>query len=249
MKKPNISIGELLALWDQFGPERQQNNRLAQAGQAIQLAQGAQQLSEQPGNTAARRAAEGAQLEAMNFQTSAGRSMLPGQIASQAAQLAATQAGTEAQNFQTGEGRAMAPTIRATAENELIKGRNEVAQQPIRFKREGDVQDAQIGAANAGAEQNRMQALSQLLASLGTILPTLPGKPGGQPGAQNMTPEIQGEIMAQLMSVPAIAEAFKKAGLVKDQLNQQQKNTQPRDFKSTVDKVKSNPLLTPFPRF
>lgn len=211
-KKPRISIGELLALWDNLGPNaqaRQANDlrtqQLQQLAAAVNIGQGAFGLENAGGDLAARRAAEQAQLDATRTGTEATRSMLPIQMEQGQANVAATNAGTASTTQQTNQAIQLAPILQRVAEIEEAGKRFLQERQPADYDRGVRMDEAKIASEKSGAEAQTTVANAQMLPLVQQMLSGLgTGGITAIPGQPQITPDILKQVMAKLSGIPAI---------------------------------------------
>lgn len=216
-----MSVGEILALYDRFGPEHAQEQaatqrtmQLQQLLTAISAVGGAANLENAPGDLAARRAMEQAQLQGVQANTTAQTTMLPGQVQAQ------TNA-NEGQAQQNAANMVMDPIRQKTAEIALSGQNFAQDHRGEDYARGVRMDEAKISGAGREAEAQQMAGLAHLLPVVQGLIGsyTVGGAPGKAPA---LTPQILQEVMAKLAGLPTLAGGLHENAAVHDQLVAQQ---------------------------
>lgn len=217
-KKQKLELRDVLALYQAFGPQvqqerqqQQQSAELQQLAAMLGIAGGAQTLQDAPAEAALRRRAGEANINATEASTRIAGERAPVEVENLRAQIQQAQQSGQLSAENLAQLKALFPLQQRTAAAQATGAEFQAADMPKKVQREeaGIKSDEAYRGRMAGAAES--QAAASMLPQMQAFLQTVTGMKG--PGGVDMTPEIQGQVLAHIMKNPELAAAFGKAGV------------------------------------
>ena len=238
MAKKKPSIGEVLALYETFGPQAQQKQQvdqrsalIAQVLQSLGIVQGVQNLEAAPQERASRLAFEGANTEAVRGNTAINKALLPGQLTAQ-------QGANTATDLANQNATVMNPIQQRTAQILQQGEQVKVDRMPKAYANEDAESTARIDSIKAQAEGLRATTAAQLLPGIQAILGQYADVSKNIPGG-GVTPEMLSQVLAHVSGIPAVAEGFAKTAGAREVLQAQQAKMASQKDESWIDWLRS----------